>query len=164
MARNNNKTHHTSFPLREPPSIMTEYLRPSQVIRLPLNEKEERHRSRRRIGFHVFVSRLVQDISSLPANEQNELFEDLVEEIVDDNMSVDSTDTDFVLVRGDRALTYMKKFRIACRKWRMLAERRKEAWRKRAEDLNRRPLPGRVAVVPGNYFCVLFLFVLCFIL
>ena len=79
-------------------------------------------------------------------------------------MSVDSTDTDFVLVRGDKILTYMKKFRIACRKWRILAERRKEAWRKRADDLNRRPLPGRVVVVPGNYFCVLFLFVLCFIL
>ena len=143
---------------------MTEHLRPSQVMRLPLNQKEEEHRSRGRIGFHVFVSRLVLDISLLSAKEQNKLFEDLVEEAGDDNMSVDSTDTDFVLVRGDKALTYMKKFRIACRKWRMLAERRKEAWRKRAESLNSRPLPGRVVVVPGNYFCVLFLFVLCFIL
>ena len=104
------------------------------------------------------------DISLLSSNEQNKLFEDLVEEAGDDNMSVDSTDTNSVLVRGDEALTYMKKFRIACRKWRMLAERRKEAWRKRAESLNSRPLPGRVIVVPGNYSCELFLFVLCFIL
>ena len=110
------------------------------------------------------MSRLKQDISFLSANEQNKMFEDLVEESGDDKMSVDSTDTDFMLVCGDKALTYMKKFRIACRKWRMLAERRKEAWRKRAEALNSPPLPRRVVVVPSNYFCVLFLFVLCFIL
>ena len=46
---------------------------PNEVVALCLNTREKNHRSRSRLGFHVFVLRFMEDFNSLSFEEKCEM-------------------------------------------------------------------------------------------
>lgn len=118
---------------------------------LPLSQRERDHRSRTRLGFHVFVSRFFADFKTLQDEEKWERVSTLMgvrrhrEDIIEihSDESVDSSDSD------ESTIPVYQVMRLACIEWRSMPPHHIESWSVRAEMLNRRPLPGRFVLIPG---------------
>ena len=64
---------------------------------LPINTKEEAHRSQQRYGYHVYLSRAIQEVKELSMDEQKERYQHIagpltIAEIAADDVSIDSND------------------------------------------------------------------------
>ena len=130
-------------------------LEAAAVHLLPINKKEAAHRSQRRYGFHVYVSRAIEELNGLSMDQQKERYMDTVgpfEMVAADDNSLDSNDTEWRELFGTTCLKYKCRFKIVCSEWRSMLTEKKVAWKSRAQDLNSRLLPGRVLAVPGNVF------------
>ena len=68
---------------------------PKDVIKLCLNEKEILHNSRNRLGFHVFLSRFIQDFRKLSLEQQRlKIYKEIyINLFPPDDVSIDSTST-----------------------------------------------------------------------
>ena len=122
---------------------------PLEILKLRLNKKEREHRSRKRLGFHVYLSRFFFDFKCLEPQEQhNIIYQSLGIKLgllaLGDDDSIDSTDSIWSYGVSHRLV-----FRAACHRWshELTADLRK-AWEKRAQRLNRRKLPGELKEVP----------------
>ena len=140
--------------------------RSTSVIKsLPLNTRESEHRSRKRLGFHVFLSRYLQEFRKLGIGEQKEAVRRvnrgrngvggrrrpegggvMDSDNNDDESSLDSTNSEFT-----RKVPHLEAMRVACHNWSHVSSAEiKEAWKQRAEMLNRLPLPGKFVHVPSE--------------
>ena len=126
---------------------------PKDVIKLCLNKKEILHNSRNRLGFHVFLSRFIQDFRNLSLEQQrlkihNEIFINLFPH---DDVSIDSTSS--MIVEKVHHKFMMK---LACKYWsHMYNNKMKNAWKDCAIILNSTKLPGKFVSIPNDITCEL---------
>ena len=129
---------------------------------MPYNFKERAHRSRTRLGFHVYLSLYIAELRVLPKSVQLELVKgrelrvanlldltlDVGSEVIDlYDSDVDSTDTPV----EQKPIRGFELMRVAGSHWKGLEESTREAWKNRAKKLNRRILPGKFTRVPLNF-------------
>ena len=115
--------------------IKMERYTPVEISSLQLTPKEAKHPSRSRLGIHVFISRFFFEYATLTDEQKLALFDRQPDSDAD---SVDSLPMPKVY----------EVFQLATREWRSLSRRTKDAWKLRATELNRRPVPGRFSFVP----------------
>ena len=124
--------------------------RPAYIRALELSFKELSHCSRKRIGFHVYVTIACAFVKSLLLEDQERVRDfvlglEPVEAFVPANLrdSFDSTDTVAV------TLSRHEIWSVCCYFWsNVMSARAKLAWKRRAKALNRRHLPGLLIKVP----------------
>ena len=117
-----------------------------EIMSLSMNRIELDHRSRKRKGLHVFMSRCAHEFRALSKERQSELLISSNirnEERDDGDCSVDSTDTLY-----DPPIVWREIQKLCFQKWRDTTARCKMAWSRRADRLNRRKLPGLVVTLP----------------
>ena len=115
-----------------------------EIMSLPMNRIEIDHRSRKRKGLHVCMSRCVHDFRVLSKERQKELLiKSNIRNEESDDGSVDSTDTLY-----DPPIVWGEIQKFCFQKWRETTARCKSAWSRRADRLNRRKLPGLVVTLP----------------
>ena len=116
-----------------------------EVTLLPLNHKEVEHRSRSRRGFHVYLSRIFFDFKTQTdtqkRDELSSVSDGISQTCYESVVSIDSVDSIEVI-------KHIEVMRLACHRWRRLSEDMVNAWKKWAENLNRRPIPGRFYSLP----------------
>ena len=123
---------------------------PILIRKLKLNEKEKDSRSRKRLGFHVYLSRYFYDFLKLPLVQQHnyayvEFGHRLGGYRLDDS-SIDSTSS---VWQEKVHHTLVHKF--ACNRWRyVLSVGEKNAWNNRARILNRKKLAGKFLRLPWS--------------
>ena len=113
------------------------------ILNLPLSEKEREHKSRNRIGPHVFLSRFFFDFKKLSPDEKTDLIYGASGTAPSPYDDIDSVDTP-----PDQRIPVGEISRKAWHHYRCLPADMKEAWGKRARKLNKLPVPGRVTVLP----------------
>ena len=113
-----------------------------EVVLMPLTLREEDNRSRSRKGFQVYLSRFFWDFKSLSVDDQRRELEG--DEGVPDNDNVLSIDS----IDSPEVINHVEVMRMACKRWRGLEPIMVAAWKQRAENLNRRPVPGRFYNIP----------------
>ena len=124
---------------------------PLAVRRMKVNKKEKDHKSRMRLGFHVYLSRFFYDFNKLELEKQHEyIFYNGGNRlgkfrcIAGDDVSVDSTNSLFT-EKAPRLLIHQS----ACFRWRyILTQQTKKSWNSRAKTLNNRKLPGKFLGIP----------------
>ena len=117
---------------------------PKEVINLPRSEKEAHHHSRKRLGYHVYLSYYFKLFSELDIDSKRSvMIEYGIWQQDEDDISIDSTLT-------PRLPICFEVSKAASRKWNSMAHNIKEAWKDRAKELNSRPsTDGRFATVPA---------------
>ena len=124
---------------------------PDAVITLQRNVKENNHKSRKRIGFHVYVLCYIEDFNKLNYDERCTMLMDELGIALghclmsQDNDDYDSTDSDLY---DENKIKYLSKFRLACNNWRKILVEMRNAWNVRARHLNALLVPGKMLVVP----------------
>lgn len=108
---------------------------PNQVIALPRTQREITHTSRRRIGYHVYLSYYFHLFSSLSTTDQKEIMY-LHSIWIRDGYATDSSD-DSILT--PRVPVYYEITRAAAMKWQSYSIEMKTAWTTRATSLNQQP-------------------------
>ena len=127
-----------------------EILTPEEVITLPINKKEELHRSRTRQGHHVYYSRAMEDWSNLSAGASHNKYADIMGcNAGDSDASIDSNSSLYYEQMYDPP-RHKYKLRCVWKMWRDMSEERKNAWKIRAGNLNNRLLPGKVYAIPSK--------------
>ena len=127
---------------------------PRSVKNLSLSEKERDHHSRNRLGWHVFVSRYFSDFKDAPPEIKSSLvnsLDALRHQPVDAGMYDDSEDSACnhnVVIKSDPHVKLGDTMKLASAHWRSTSDGMKESWRKRAEYLNSRPIPGKYVAIP----------------
>ena len=125
---------------------------PYSIRKLTINKKENLHRSRNRLGFHVYISRFFYDFNKMSLAQQHQyiFYNDKVRlgrhRIINnrDDISIDSTSS-CLTEKVPRATIY----RSACKNWRYnVTIQLKKAWKSRASNLNNRKLPGKFLHIP----------------
>jgi hypothetical protein len=118
-----------------------------QIESNPYTYTELNHRSRKRIGYHVFLSQFFRDLKKKSMEEKEVLMIQhgiTLSNADDDTMSVDSTDT-------PPAYLHVHSMQLAGRWWRSLTEDEKNSWRRRASSLNELPLQdGTFTTLPPS--------------
>jgi hypothetical protein len=116
---------------------------PQQILHLSQSEKEINHPSRKRLGYHVYLSYYFKLFATLDNDDkrgimiENNIWED------EDDISIDSTLT-------PRRPMYYEITRAAARRWNAMDLDTKEAWKERAGRLNSRPrMDGTFENVPN---------------
>ena len=121
---------------------------------LSLSEKERDHHSRNRSGWHVFVSRYFLDFKDAPTDIKRSLIsslDPLHQHPVDAGIYDDSDDSACnhnVVIKSDPSIKRGDTMKLACAHWRSMSDAMTESWRKRAEYLNLRPIPGKYLAIP----------------
>ena len=121
---------------------------------LSLSEKERAHHSRNRSGWHVFVSRYFLDFKDAPTDIKRSLissFDPLHQHRVEPRIYDDSDDSACnhnVVIKNGPSIKRGDTMKLACAHWRSMSDAMKESWRKRAEYLNSRPIPGKYLAIP----------------
>ena len=126
---------------------------PKDVIKLCLDEKEILHNSRNRLGFHVFLSRCIQDFRKLSLEQQRLkiYYKIYINLIPPDDFSIDSTSTMFDEKVHDKFV-----MKLACKYWsHMYNNKMKNAWKDHAIILNSRKLPGKFVSISNDITCEL---------
>eukprot|EP00978_Attheya_sp_CCMP212_P027085 scaffold90288_cov52-Attheya_sp.AAC.6 len=111
------------------------------VVGLPLNEKEEEHQSRDRLGYHALSEeeqrdRAIEIDPEILGGGDNGLYSS-------DEDSVDSS-------RSGRRIDHIAVMRLAGSNWHNISQELKEGWKERAAWLNSRPVPGKFLELPAN--------------
>ena len=121
---------------------------PEHIIHLPQTIKEAQHTSRKRIGYHVYLSyyfkvfKRVDNETKKTIMIRCNIWDDV--DVDDDDGSVDSTMT-------PRHPLYYEITRAAAKNWNDMQAGGKEAWNKRATILNSRPISdGTFKNVPSD--------------
>ena len=116
---------------------------PQNVINLPRSEKERLHKSRNRVGHHIFLSRYFFDFKNLSSDKKIEVIYGPGGEPDNPYGDVDSVDTP-----PQERITVGDISRKAWAHYRELHPRMKAAWQKRASMLNKLPVPGKIEKIP----------------
>ena len=106
-----------------------------EISLLPLTSKEKDHTSRTCLGIHVFISRFFYEYSLLNESDKLRIFN---REEKSDADSLDSVQMPKVF----------EVFKLATAWWRSLSASLKDAWKLRAVELNKRPVPGQFIFIP----------------
>lgn len=121
---------------------------PRYVTKLFINTKEEEHKSRNRLGFHVFLSRYIYDFRKLSLMQQKHLVKMKlsINFFPREDVSIDSTSS---LI--DEKVKHCYVMKLACNEWKKIYNNKmKIQWQKRATILNARKLPGKFVNIPIN--------------
>ena len=131
----------------------------NDIVTMPYNFKETQHRSRKRLGYHVFLSRYVTDFKEMPKIQQLQIVKG--QQWVEDHgganlrnpgLTDGDEDSDFSVATYDEiAETCVRSFELvscAGAHWRFLSLALKEAWKLRALRLNKRALPAKFTFIP----------------
>ena len=118
---------------------------PRNVKNLPISEKERLHKSRNRVGHHIFLSRYFLDFKNLSSDEKIEVIYGPGGEPDNPYGDVDSVDTP-----PQERITVGDISRKAWAHYRELPPRMKSAWQKRATMLNKLPVPGKIEEIPAE--------------
>ena len=118
----------------------------NQIIKTPVNEKERNHPSRKRLGYHVYLSRYFEWFNSIPSTHTKKeimRFYGIWKEEEDDS-SVDS-----VLTQPEPSSSEVMS--LAARHWNSMSKELKDCWKERARMLNDRPRnDGTFLLVPTS--------------
>ena len=114
---------------------------PYCIINRPRTKKEIQSNSRKRKGYHTYVSHFFSDFELLSNDEQETVL--VANGIWDDgdDISVDSVMTPRT-VKGSEVL------KAACIRWREFPANIQNAWKERAVALNLLPVKGKVKRIP----------------
>ena len=112
-----------------------------EILVLPMSVKERDHTSQSRQGRHVFISRYFYEFQQLPLQERLQLTGGSSN--ISDEDSFDSVDT----IKNPKVWDIMQKAQSS---WSALSVEIKNACCKRADALNRRPLPGQFQQLPED--------------
>ena len=97
----------------------------ADIISLPLNAKEREHTSRRRKGFHVFLSRYTNDLEEQdPPFQHEQLFEKFAIRLAPEVSDADSTHSDYSAQH--HSLPYRYRMKIACNHWQRMSTDKKK--------------------------------------
>ena len=109
---------------------------PGEIVMMELNRQERIHHSWSRHGYHIYLSRFFGKFKLLSLVEKQKMLG--IKFAFGDNESVDSTDLRLKKISVGDILS------CAGRIWSVeLPTPIKEAWRKRATQLNRRHVPSK---------------------
>eukprot|EP00978_Attheya_sp_CCMP212_P000940 scaffold1989_cov39-Attheya_sp.AAC.1 len=131
---------------------------PEMVMGLPLNEREEGHKSRNRVGFHVYLSRFCMDFKALSEEEKRaeaEAIDALVVQQYFEGLlgyaEHDDSDDSVLTVHSDQhQIKHVLVMQLACSKWWHFSAHLKDGWKSRAMWLNSRPVPGKFSIMPDE--------------
>jgi len=116
-------------------------------VNLSFNPKERHHKGRNRKGCHVYLSRYFAEFKATSAAQQVSLINlvrrDAGED--EDTRSIDSTDTP-----QNEAIKSWEIIKLAYLRWSKLAVTVRDSWQRRADILNRFPIPGKLTRIPAN--------------
>ena len=130
-----------------------ERLTPQDILHLPINLKEELHRSRKRRAFNVYLSRGLEELSKFAPRRQREIFFEHFGHhagvAADDTESIDSSDSLYYEMM-DEPLLHQYKMKLVCSQWDSIGADEKKAWEERTATINSRILPGAVHSIPGE--------------
>ena len=118
------------------------------VKNLSLNEKERLYNSRNRLGFHVFLSRFIDDFRKLSLLQQRlKIYNEInINLFPPDDVSIDSTSSMI-----NEKVHHKFVMKLACKYWSHLYNNKmKNAWKDRAIILNSRKLPGKFVSIPND--------------
>lgn len=138
---------------------------PFIIAALPLTTRESDHRSRHRLGFHVYLSRYFDEFNNnITEGEQRDLLKRYTSQIgkqnenenrhmivvIEDEESVDESSVDSTNTLYTGKVGHRDALKIACHNWSTsLSAEIKEAWKKRANMLNLLPIHGNFEKVPA---------------
>ena len=138
--------------------------RPCDVTRLPLSQREKENISRSQKGFHVFLSRYFLDFSNLNYKEKEATINKFKQcrsgcEVplftnrsaltpLDSNASIVSLDDSFDSTDTPPSINHTDIMKLACSVWKCYPKSMRASWNKRADYLNRLPVPGRIEQFP----------------
>ena len=125
----------------------------ADVRNLPLSDRENNSRSRRRVGYHVYLSRYFLDFNNSSEAIRNKAARALpnfrvVNDIFDEDSDDSATNHNVAITNRLPSFRPGDIMKLACMRWRGLPERMRENWRVRARYLNARPLPGEFKKIP----------------
>ena len=127
-------------------------LSPEAIIHLGLTRKEVESKKRKRYGFHIFLSYYFLKYNNIETKEEKLEFLGRKVPVVDEEESVDSTDTP-ILERTFFNITRMDIFKTACFLWSSsYSTEQKDAWDQRAKKLNKRRIPGEYVALPLSLY------------
>ena len=128
---------------------MNHFTSSEDITTLPVTAKEKAHTSRKRLGYHVYVSHSYSEFSTMTHEEKAELlvqYSVWPEEFVEDDASFNS----ILTPRTPNPCEVMK---LLARKWHAASSPIKEGWKKRAKNLNLRvPNDGKFTNVPCDLY------------
>lgn len=139
-----------------------ELLSAEQVLSLPIDKKEEHHRSRKRIGYHVYLCRNLHHWKyCLSRQQQTTRYSEVMGDFAEDSDgSIDSNSSEFYLRQEGGGIDYKKRLKAVVKCWNEMPEQTKQAWRVRAHRLNSRNLPGKLYFIPSKFNIDVFFFIL----
>ena len=123
------------------------------VKELIMNEKEILHTSKKRLGFHVSLSRFILDFCMLSLYQQRMKIKKIIQINLfpSDDISIDSTSSII-----DEKVHHKFVMKLACKYWSHLYNyNMKDAWKNRAIILNSRKLKGKFVSIPNDITCEL---------
>jgi hypothetical protein len=128
---------------------MNHHITTEDITTLPLTTKEKVHTSRKRLGYHVYLSYSYSKFSSMTYEEQTEIlvqYSVWPEEYMEDDASFNS----ILTPRAPQSCEVMK---LLARKWQASPPPIKEGWKERAKILNLRdPNDGKFTNVPCKLY------------
>ena len=117
---------------------------PEEILSIPITRKEREHRSRKRLGYHVFMAHHLSWFQGLPPHiQQYTVATKLQINLFPDDSSMDSTNSALII-----HVEHKFAMKLGSSDWRILPLHLKEAWRERAACLNSNKLPGKVVNIP----------------
>ena len=127
-------------------------LSPQAIINLGLTLKEVESKKRKRFGFHIFLSYYFFKYNNIETEEEKLEFLGRKVPVVDEEDSVDSTDTP-ILERTFLNITRVDIHKTACSLWSSsYSTEQKDAWNQRAKKLNKRRIPGEYVELPLSLY------------
>ena len=124
---------------------MNNYNSSNEIENLPLSTKEEVHQSRKRIGYHVYLSNFFKQFSLLDDEEKEDV---LVNYRIWPEPAEDESINSILTPRMAQVPDVMK---AAGRNWATLTDELKNGWRSRAAELNLRPQnDGKFTTIPSS--------------
>ena len=125
----------------------------ADVRNLPFSEREDSHRGRRRLGYHVYLSRYFVDFNRSSEAARTKAARALPnfqvkKDIFDEDSDDSATNHNVAIINRLPSFRPGDIMKLACIRWRGLSETMRENWRVRARYLNARPLPGEFKKIP----------------
>ena len=124
---------------------------PSAIRNLVLNKKEKENKVRKRLGFHVFLSRYFYNFYQLTIYKQQQQIHSSIGVRVGPFNIDDGESVDFTNSTWKEKVSMHDVHRAACIPWKFdLPLASKNAWNRRTLLLNQRKLPGKFLRIPNN--------------
>ena len=122
---------------------------PGDILCMPTSQKEALHKSRKRIGYHVYLSAFFREFQALTYEQKSDKLVKV--KVWDKNEMGDDESVDSVLTQQYRSIQCYDIVKVAAMKWREMDSDMKLAWGQRADKLNERPQnDGKFLKIPDD--------------